>query len=150
MREFAETADEINSLTALDFDPANVDADGEERLYTLCEELYRFGPGLAAPLMFALMERLDGADLGDPGPLVHTLERWPGEYEVHLRDSINRKPSLLAVWMVNRLINVSEGGVRDNWIHLLREALDNPATTLSAKREVLEVLKFQSIEDSSG
>ena len=53
------------------------------------------------------MERLDGVELGTPGPLVHTLETLRGGYEMLLAESVRRKPTLLSVWMVNRILNVN-------------------------------------------
>jgi hypothetical protein len=40
--------------------------------------------------MFNVMERPPDADLGSPGPLVHTLERWRG-YEPELVNSVRRR-----------------------------------------------------------
>jgi hypothetical protein len=65
--------------------------------------------------MFRTMERLDGVELGTPGPLVHTLETWRGGYEKLLAESARRKPTSLSVWMVNRILNVRPPD-SDSWL----------------------------------
>jgi hypothetical protein len=54
-------------------------------------------PGACAPVLFHTMERLDGVELGTPGPLVHTLETWSGGYEKQLVHSARRKPTPFSV-----------------------------------------------------
>ena len=45
-------------------------------------------------------------DFGSPGPLVHFAERFYGYgYEGILLDSLQRRPTALTVWMLNRVIN---------------------------------------------
>ena len=59
-RSLTEKAAELQAFTLLDFDPMNVDADGDDRLRAVCRELLeRDEPERRAPLLYALMERLD-------------------------------------------------------------------------------------------
>ncbi|WP_346320863.1 hypothetical protein [Chitinophaga sp. YIM B06452] len=58
--------------------------------------------------IFLLIEKYPNVDLGSPGPLVHTLEEYRGEYESFLIDSLKRRPTSLTAWMLNRIINVEE------------------------------------------
>jgi hypothetical protein len=52
------------------------------------------------------MEKHPSLDYGMPGALVHFLERFYGKgYEDKLIKSIQRRPTLLTVWMLNRMIN---------------------------------------------
>jgi hypothetical protein len=52
------------------------------------------------------MERYPEADLGSPGPLVHTIERIPiAQFGTFLRSSVERQPGQLNLWMVNRILN---------------------------------------------
>lgn len=45
-------------------------------------------------------------DFGMPGPLAHLVEQFYGKgYEQKLVESLQRKPTLPTVWMLNRLIN---------------------------------------------
>jgi hypothetical protein len=58
------------------------------------------------PSMFSVIERCAGADLGSPGPLVHSIESLGYErYLPELVDSVRRRPTYLNVWMVNRILN---------------------------------------------
>ena len=84
-RSVAEIAADFDALTTADFDFAP-GTSGWER--TRCA-LRRNASGERScgvrTVMFHTMERLDGVDLGTPGPLVHTLESWRGGYEEMLR-----------------------------------------------------------------
>jgi len=52
------------------------------------------------------MESHPGLDYGMPGPLVHFAERFYGQgYEKKLLESIKRRPTMVTVWMLNRVIN---------------------------------------------
>ncbi|MFG3604731.1 hypothetical protein [Micromonospora chersina] len=83
----------------------NVDADGPDRLQAICAELVeRHDPERWTPLLYSLIERLDDADMGSPGPIVHSLETWSG-YRPLLAESLRRKPTPLTLWMANRLLN---------------------------------------------
>ena len=54
------------------------------------------------------MEANPSIDYGVPGALVHFVERFAGpEYERKLIESVDRKPVLQTVWMLNRLINAT-------------------------------------------
>jgi hypothetical protein len=77
--------------------------------------------------MFGLMERMPDVELGSPGPLVHTLEAIPG-YESYLVNSVRKQPSLLSVWMVNRMLNspILEDH-RQFWMALLQESVERRA-----------------------
>src|SRR5262249_52161463 len=81
----------------------NAGARGWERLDELCDEMRAVDhPAACAPVMFRTMERLDGVELGNPGPLVHALETWRGSSEKLLAQSVRRKPTPPWGWMVNR------------------------------------------------
>jgi hypothetical protein len=119
-------------------------ADGLERLDRLCDEMHAIGDARAcAPILFHTIERLDGVDLGVPGPLVHTLERWRGEYEPFLAESVHRRPTPLSVWMVNRLLNARppDAGA---WLDLLRSAAGHPLVSEEAKTAAAGFLEYQS------
>jgi hypothetical protein len=52
------------------------------------------------------MERHPSTDFGAPGALVHFVERfYRNGYEEKLLESVNRKPTAITVWMLNRLLN---------------------------------------------
>jgi hypothetical protein len=90
------------------------------------------------------MERLTDADLGSPGPLVHTLERMHGHYERELIESIKRKPSSLAVWMVNRILNATHViEQRKFYVSLLQLSSEHQAATQAIQSEAQHFLKRQ-------
>jgi hypothetical protein len=127
----------LRTLRPSDFDENNVEARGRERLYELTHAL-RATPGgppeAVIPELFGVMERMPDADLGSPGPLVHTLEALKG-YEAELIRSVRRCPSLLSVWMVNRILNTDlPRDTRESYMSLLNEA----ATRLEVPRAVRE------------
>jgi len=143
-RDFNEIAADFDALTAYDFDYAKASARGLERLDALCAEMREINdPAVCAPVMFRTMERLDGVELGSPGPLVHTLEAWSGGYEGLLQQSIRRKPTSLSVWMVNRILNARpmDAGV---WMALLRSVTDNPAASDQTRAEAQGFIDFQT------
>ena len=132
------------ALQASDFDHMNVDARGLERLSELTDALMN-APGAekAIPELFGVMERLPTADLGSPGPLVHTLERLHG-YEAELVRSIRRQPSLLSVWMVNRILNthLSEDN-RESYMALLHEVATHPSVPDAVREDAHGFVAFQ-------
>ena len=138
-RPIEDVAADFDSLTRRDFEPTYSD-----RLYGLCDEMQALNaPALAAPILFRTMERLDGVDLGTPGPLVHTLEAWPGEYERFLTASIRRKPTPLAVWMVNRILNTKPADAEE-WLDLLRSVALHPSARAHTKAMALRSLEYQA------
>jgi hypothetical protein len=144
MRSQNDIADDFDSLTANDFDWSNRTAHGWERLQCLCDELLVINHAAScAPVMFGVMERLDCSDLGSPGPLVHTMEKWRGSYESLLAESIRRKPSPLTVWMVNRILNTNPPDA-EKWLALLRGALDHPSASDQTKQQAMHFLDFQA------
>jgi hypothetical protein len=143
-RSVAEIASDLDALTSHDFDYANPGARGWERLDELCDEMRAVNdPATFAPVMFRAMERMDGVELGTPGPLVHTLETWRGGYEKLLAESIRRKPTPLSVWMVSRILNARPSDA-EAWMALLRNVVDNPAASAEAKAEAAGFIEFQT------
>src|SRR5574338_93795 len=52
------------------------------------------------------MEEYPAIDFGMPGALVHFVERFYRKgYEEKLVESVQRKPTSVTVWMLNRVIN---------------------------------------------
>jgi hypothetical protein len=88
------------------------------------------------------MERLDEADLGSPGPIVHTLEAWDG-YRMPLTESLRRKPTPLTVWMANRVLNSDPPDI-PHWLALLRNAASHPAASSQAQVDARDFLEYQT------
>ena len=142
-RSVAEIAADLGALTARDFDFDDVDARGQERLVELCDELLALDdPAAGAPVLFDTLERLDGADLGAPGPLVHTLESWLGRYEFLLASSVQRKPVPLTVLMINRIVNTKPPDAQ-RWLALLKSVVDHPAASSQTKVEAERFVEYQ-------
>lgn len=74
-----------------------------------------------------LMENNPDVDYGNPGPLVHFVERYYGHgYEEKLIDSLKRKPIKHTVWMLNRVINGSEGNKKEYLLGILDNVISFP------------------------
>ncbi len=145
-RTIEEIVADFDLLAARDFDYANPSANGWDWLQHLCDELRAINkPMVCAPVLFHTMERLDGADLGSPGPLVHTLEIWRGHYEPFLVESIRRKPTPLSVWMINRILNAKPPD-GEMWLALLRSVGDHPLASDEARAEARRFIEYQTGE----
>jgi hypothetical protein len=140
-RPVQEIAADIDSLSDSDFDPANTCARGYERLYSLCDELQSTNiPALCVPVLFRTMERLNNEELGDPGPLVHTLESWPGSYEATLTEVVGRNPGRLSIWMVNRILNTDPPDTWA-WLDLLQRVANNSSASAETRAQAAEFIK---------
>jgi hypothetical protein len=139
-----EIAVQLEALDAVDFDDMNAGADGMERLYAITDELAaRTNPPAWVPLLFQLLERLDTADLGSPGPVVHLLERSAGPvYHRLLGESVRRKPVPLTVWMVNRVLNAGPADAAA-WLDLLAGVERTPGVSPEAAAEARQFLAYQ-------
>jgi hypothetical protein len=94
--------------------------------------------------MFAVMERLPGADMGSPGPLVHTLEKLGG-YEKELVLSVARCPTTLSVWMVNRILNSDlTPADRRKYLALLEQAFVHPKATEGVRHDARRFIDYQN------
>lgn len=68
-----------------------------------------------------LMESNPDADFGKPGPLVHFVETFYKKgYEEKLVESLQRRPIMHTVWMLNRIINGSEGDKKEYFLSVLK------------------------------
>ena len=73
----------------------------------LVDEWAAAGVGVEAigPIL-RFIEAHRNIDFGSPGPLAHFAERFYGiGYEAILIDSVQRMPTTLTAWMLNRVIN---------------------------------------------
>jgi len=145
-RTFEQILADLATLKAEDFDYHTPGFDGNERLHALTEELMTLPqPERGIRSLFDVMERMPNADLGSPGPIVHTLERMPGRYENELVESIKRLPTPTAIWMVNRILNgTRKPGQRQFYMDLLRFAVEHPAAPECAKHEAQHFIEYQT------
>lgn len=136
----------LRTLRPSDFDDNNVEARGRERLNELTDALMATldgRPEAAIPELFAVMERMPDADLGSPGSLVHTLEAFKG-YEAELVRSVRRSPSLLSVWMVNRILNTDLPiDTRESYMSLLNDAAIRSDVPRTVREDARDFVQFQ-------
>jgi hypothetical protein len=141
----------LRTLRLSDFDNNNTEARGRERLYELTDALMAIPggpPDAAIPELFGVMERMPDADLGSPGPLVHTLESLK-EYEAELMRSVRRSPSLLSVWMVNRILNTEvPNDLRPSYMSLLNEASTRPDVPKAVRHDARDFFELQTRKHS--
>lgn len=98
------------------------------------------------------MEEHPELDYGSPGPLVSFIERSFGAggterrlYEEAVLESIQRLPTAHTVWLLNRIINVTEQPeVKGRYLEALAKAFENPKTDTFARGEIAEFLKYQA------
>ena len=140
-------ASRLRALTADDFQSNDPESDGWEQLGLICDELQARSAVMdCADEMFALMERLDDVNMGSPGPLVHALESTGAAYEPPLQASVERKPSPLSVWMVNRILNADRAD-RQSWLDLLILAADHPLASSQTHADARAFLAHQAASD---
>jgi hypothetical protein len=143
MDRLAEIGQALDELGPRDFDDANENTNGMDRVYLVCDELsQRDDPERWMPLLFSLMERLGDLDLGSPGPIVHTLEQTGAAYRPLLAESVRRAPTPLTVWMVNRVLNENPDD-RDFWIELLSGVERTSGASQEAVDEARNFLAYQ-------
>jgi hypothetical protein len=142
---YEEIIEGFRTLTASDFDYGNVDARGWERLDELTNELLTIPNAQAAiPELFDVMERLPDSELGSPGSLVHTLEKLPG-YEQELVRSVRRRPAILSVWMINRILNTElSADQRKMYMELLNEAASHSNAPETVRDDARSFIEFQT------
>ncbi len=97
----------------------------------------------ALEALFDVLERNPIAFLGNPGPIVHAIEKIPG-YEVRLRQSVRSTPTYLNIWMVNRILNTDVLEIeREEWLALLRLITTLKEVDSEAKHYSQEFLEYQ-------
>ncbi len=126
---------DLESIQPEEFDEKVLLSVGAKKLSRVCEALdVRDDFDDWATPLFHTMERLDDSvDLGSPGPIVDVLENRVPQYESYLFESITRKPTALAVWMVDRLLRTGVRDDRSKWLKLLQGVLESEGATVETK-----------------
>jgi hypothetical protein len=123
------------------------DADFVARSGALARRWLKQGVGDEAlePIL-RFMEEHPGMAFGAPGPLVHFAERFHGrEYAARLLASLERRPTSVTVWMLNRLINGTQNPrERRVLIDAMRRARDDVETDGEVREELNDLLAAQS------
>ena len=119
---------------------AQIDTDDFEYIQEECmSEIEKKDLGLSAvePLL-QFIERHPVSDFGMPGEIVHYIESLEG-YEDKLVDSINRRPTLHTVWMINRIKNTGEN--YEKYTKILNGVLERKDIEDEIKESVKEFLE---------
>lgn len=148
---------DLDALMPEDFNQNNQQANGMEKLWILTGQLSKVGePEKVIEALFRFIERLSQSeeidpryDLGTPGPLVHTLEKYQG-YERYLINSVKRYPTPLTVWMINRVINgTQDTRKREIWLKILEAVNYHPSATSLVKKNAQDFLEYQANKDTN-
>jgi hypothetical protein len=89
----------VRAFTPTGDEPADVKA-----LYDLLDQLgdSQRDPDVRRELI-SIFERHPGADLGSPGPIVHSLEKAPiDEHAELLAASLQRRATIMTIWVAER------------------------------------------------
>ncbi|SHN28826.1 hypothetical protein [Chitinophaga sp. CF418] len=103
------TTDEIIHALSSFVPTERSDDDNISYFYDLMEDL-KHNPDRERAIepIFRLIEKYPHIDYGSPGPLAHTLESFHDIYHDYLFASLERMPTPLTAWMLNRLTNADQ------------------------------------------
>ena len=111
--------------------------DNEKELSSIYEPVFNF------------FEAYPEEDVGNPGPLVHLIERNHPEHIPRLVRSIKQKPTYMSVIMLSRVLNskLSQED-RSHYLSLIKAASESDLADEITKENAKEVYDFQ-IENNS-
>jgi hypothetical protein len=89
------------------------------------------------------MEEHPELEYGMPGPLVHFIEDFYLKgYVERLIESVGRKPTMLTVWMLNRVLNgTKEPAKRQALVLAMRQAASSPKTDRATFKRTQDFLE---------
>lgn len=92
-----------------------------------------------------LMEENPNLDFGVPGPAVHFVEKFFQKgYEELLLESVNRRPTIHTLWMLNRIINSPALKDKEKYLSALKSISENENELDSVREEARSFLSFQN------
>lgn len=92
-----------------------------------------------------LMEENPNLDFGVPGPAVHFVEKFFQKgYEELLLESVNRRPTIHTLWMLNRIINSPALKDKEKYLSALKTISENENELDSVREEARSFLSFQN------
>ena len=111
------------------------------------EELEQLDLGLSSvESLLGFMEKHPFTDFGMPGEIVHYMERFYRHgYEELLVKSIERRPTIHTLFMMNRLIN--GGGDREYYMELLKEVTERTDIEKKIQDAAQEYIDFQNEDE---
>lgn len=124
----------------------DMENDNVDFLYDLTGELLNsHNSSNAINPLFELLEKYPKTDFGSPGPIVHFIENFTGEYETWLYESLERKPVRLTILMLNRIINSDKNKIsRTKHLQKLTQLLTHPKIEEAEKELIMEFKEFQT------
>ena len=111
------------------------------------EELGKIDLGLSSvESLLGFMEKHPFTDFGMPGEIVHYMERFYRHgYEELLVKSIERRPTIHTLFMMNRLIN--GGSDREYYMALLKEVTERTDIEKEIRDVAQEYIDFQNEDE---
>ena len=111
------------------------------------EELEQLDLGLSSvESLLGFMEKHPFTDFGMPGEIVHYMERFYRHgYEELLVKSIERRPTIHTLFMMNRLIN--GGRDREYYMELLKEVTERTDIEKKIRDAAQEYIDFQNEDE---
>ena len=96
--------------------------------------------------LFRVFENNPDFDFGNPGNLVRIIERYYTNplYEQELYKSVERKPTVYNLWLLNRLMNTFEEKQKRRGIELLERVVNTPNTSQDVQEWAKEFLEEQA------
>lgn len=95
-------------------------------------------------LLLHFMEDNPDIDYGMPGPVVHFMEKYyKNGYEELLYESLDRKPTIHTLWMLNRVLNSPTMIDRKKYLTLLEKISVDPIESEDIRNEAKEYLDYQ-------
>jgi hypothetical protein len=116
--------------------------DGWSQLDALVKDLRATKrPEAGIDALLGVVERYPDTSGGALMSVLHALETIPG-YQVHVIESLRRKPSVIALMMVNRMLNsdITDVGAQ-SLMQLLHETKAHPGCRGPVKAELESVLE---------
>ncbi len=134
----------IEKINALKIDDAN-EYDALEEVSFLTGELKKNDDGqFACESLIGLLERHSLIEFGSPGEPIHTIENFPGYYEEYLFKSLERHPTNMTVWMLNRMINAeTDENSKKSLIDKLRNCVKHTLADKQTQDSAKDFLKYQ-------
>jgi hypothetical protein len=139
------TTDEIiKALTSFEPDGRSND-DNISYFYELMDALkHNADKDKAIEPIFRLIEKHPHIDYGSPGPLAHTLESFHEFYHEPLFASLDRRPTPLTVWMLNRLTNADQNYLEHKTlVEKMHSLLQHPELDDVTRTAVEDFVDFQ-------
>ena len=101
-------------------------------------------PRQAVPLLFDWFEAHASQHVGSPGAFVHFIEEKL-DYFPLLMASLQRRPAVITVWMVNRIANAAKTASEiQDWTVVVQAALKHPLADEECRSDAQRFLQRQA------